>query len=233
MPRPSRLDLAGLPQHVVQRGVDRRPCFVLEIHYREYLRHLLEQSRKAGCRVHAYVLMCNHVHLLATPEETGGVGRMMQSLGRSYVGLFNTMMGRTGTLWEGRYKSCLVDSDGYLLRCYRYIELNPVRAGITGDPGSFRWSSYPHNGLGRPDEVITPHERYQALGSSIESRTAAYRAIVAEHCENRELDEIRAMTSRQRAFGGMQFREHLEQTYQRPMGIKRRGPGGSKVKPGL
>src|SRR4249919_39723 len=147
MPRPTRLDLAGVPQHVVQRGVDRRPCFVLEIHFREYLRHLADEAERYDCRIHAYVLMCNHVHLLATPVENGGIGRLMQGLGRSYVPFFNLMMDRTGTLWEGRFKSCLVDSDAYLLRCYRYIELNPVRAGITGDPGAFRWSSYHCNGL--------------------------------------------------------------------------------------
>jgi len=223
MPRPPRLDLAGIPQHVVQRGVDRRPCFVLEIHFQEYLRHLLERAEEHGCQVHAYVLMCNHVHLLATPSEAGGMGRLMQSLGRRYVGFFNLMMERTGTLWEGRFKSCLVDTDSYLLRCYRYIELNPVRAGITAEPGGYRWSSYHCNGLGKSDPLITPHPRYQALGWSQAERCAAYRAIVAQGCERMEADQIRTMTSRQRAFGGTQFQHELEAAHRRPMGAVRRG----------
>jgi len=157
----------------------------------------------------------------------------MQELGRRYVAFFNFSMERTGTLWEGRFKSCLVDSDRYLLHCYRYIELNPVRAGIVDNPAQFKWSSYHANGCGRVDPIVTPHERYQALAASTDGRTAAYRAIVAEGIEPRELDEIRAMTSRQRAFGGNEFRECLESEHQRPMGIKRRGPGEGEVKPGV
>jgi len=203
--------------------VDRRPCFILEVHYGEYLRHLLEQSERFGCHIHAYALMCNHVHILATPMATGAVGRLMQSVGRRYVGLFNLMMERKGTLWEGRFKSCLVDSESYLLRCYRYIELNPVRAGISIVPGDYRWSSFRCNGMGNADPLITPHSVYLALGSSTAERAAAYRAIVAEGCEPREADEIRAMTSRQRAFGGRGFKEELEYEHGRPMGIVRRG----------
>ena len=167
--------------------------------------------------------MCNHVHLLATPSESGGIGRLMQSLGRRYVGFFNLMMERTGTLWEGRFKSRLVNTDAYLLRCYRYIELNPVRAGITGDPGGYRWSSFPCNGLGRFDPLVTQHPTYQALGSSTLERCAAYRAIVAQGCERVEADQIRAMTSRQRAFGGQQFQQGLEAFHHRPMGVVKRG----------
>jgi putative transposase len=229
MPRPPRLDLAGIPQHIVQRGVDRRPCFVLDVHYREYLRHLLDQAQAHGCDVHAYVLMCNHVHLLATPIETGGVGRLMQSLGRRYVGFFNVTMERTGTLWEGRFKSCLVESDAYLLHCYRYIELNPVRAGITDDPGGYQWSSYHRNGLGGSDPLVTPHAGYLALGLSDAERRAAYRAIVAQGCEQVEADEIRAMTSRQRAFGGRQFQYDLEASHHRPMGTVKRGRPRNKL----
>jgi putative transposase len=167
--------------------------------------------------------MCNHVHLLATPVEDGGIGRLMQGLGRSYVPLFNLMMGRTGTLWEGRFKSCLVDSDAYLLRCYRYIELNPVRAGITAEPGAFRWSSYLCNGLGKFDPLITPHPTYQALGSTEAERCAAFRTIVSQGCERAEVEQIRAVTSRQRAFGGTAFQHELEAVHHRPMGTVKRG----------
>jgi putative transposase len=207
----------------VQRAVDRRPCFILEVHFREYLRHLLEQSERFGCQIHSYVLMCNHVHILATPSEVGAMGRLMQSLGRRYVGFFNLMMERKGTLWEGRFKSCLVDSELYLLRCYRYIELNPVRAGISTTPRDYRWSSFRCNGMGHADPLITPHPAYLALGASTIERADAYSAMVAEGCERREADEIRAMTSRQRAFGDRDFKDALESEYGRPMGIMRRG----------
>jgi putative transposase len=223
MPRPPRLDLAGLPQHVVQRGVDRRPCFVLEIHYREYLRYLLELADQFNCQVHAYALMCNHVHLLATPADTGGIGRMMQAVGRRYVSFFNFSMERTGTLWEGRYKSCLVDNDRYVLRCYRYIELNPVRAGICPNPAGFRWSSFRCNGLGDVDPLISAHAAYVDLGSSWDERRTAYRQWVCSGCERQEVDEIRAMTSRHRAFGSKEFKQNLESQYGRAMGAVKRG----------
>ena len=236
MPRPPRLDLAGIPQHVVQRAVDRRPCFVLEIHHQEYLRHLREQAEKFACAIHAYALMCNHVHLLATPLEDGGVGRLMQSLGRRYVAFFNLTMERTGTLWEGRFKSCLVDSEGYLLRCHSYIELNPVRARIVAQPGEFRWSSYRCNGMGLPDPLVTPHPVYQSLGSTVAERAEGYRAIVAAGCQPVDLDAIRAMTSRQRAFGSESFRTLLEAQHQRTLGIVRRGrprKQASETEPGV
>jgi len=223
MPRPPRIDLPGIPQHIVQRGVDRRPCFVLEIHYREYLRHLAELAERFECQVHAYALMCNHVHLLATPADAGGIGRLRQALGRRYVAFFNFTMQRTGTLWEGRFKSCLVDSETYVLRCYRYIELNPVRAGIVDLPAGFQWSSFHRNGLGRDDALITPHLAYQELGQCDMERAATYRSFVSEGCERAEADRIRAMTSRHRAFGGKQFTEGLENAHDRAMGIVKRG----------
>jgi putative transposase len=223
MPRQARLDLPGIPQHIVQRGVDRRPCFVLDIHYREYLAHLAELAQRFECQLHAYVLMCNHVHMLATPADRGGIGRLMQALGRRYVGYFNASMERTGTLWEGRFKSCLVDSDAYVLRCYRYIELNPVRAGITPDPAGFRWSSFQINGLGRSDTLVSPHAAYLSLGPSPAERLGVYRSFVAQGCESMEADEIRAMTSRHRAFGATAFKEELERAHGRPMGLVKFG----------
>jgi putative transposase len=223
MPRPPRLDLPGIPQHIVQRGVDRRPCFVLEIHYQEYLRHLTELAERFECQIHAYALMCNHVHLLATPAQAGGIGRLMQAVGRRYVSFFNFTMNRTGTLWEGRFKSCLVDSEMYVLRCYRYIELNPVRAGITDHPAGFRWSSFHRNGLGRDDALITSHPAYQDLGKCAEARAENYRAIVNQGCASAEAHEIREMTSRHRAFGGRRFKQELESSHDRAMGIVKRG----------
>jgi putative transposase len=134
MPRQPRLDLANIPQHVVQRGNDRQPCFFTDVDRVRYLQDLREIAIREGCNVHAYVLMTNHVHLLMTPAASGQVARVMQSLGRRYVRYINDRYRRTGTLWEGRYKSSLVDRETYLLHCYRYIELNPIRAHMTADP---------------------------------------------------------------------------------------------------
>jgi putative transposase len=164
MARQPRLDLPGIAQHVVQRGNDRHVCFAADTDYLRYLQELREASSKHDCAIHAYVLMTNHVHLLATPAATGGISRMMQAVGRRYVGSFNARDHRTGTLWEGRFKAALVDTDRYLLTCYRYIELNPVRAHMTDNPADYPWSSYHHNALGQFSPLITPHAQYTILG---------------------------------------------------------------------
>ena len=143
MARLPRFDLPGMPQHIVQRGNNRLPCFLDDADRARYRQLLREALLATGCQLHAYVLMDNHVHLLATPPEAGDIARMMQKLGRQYVGQFNARHRRTGTLWEGRYKACLVDSADYLLRCVRYIDLNPVRARMTDDPVAFAWSAAP------------------------------------------------------------------------------------------
>lgn len=148
MPRLPRIDLPGIPRHVIQRGNDRQPCFFQEVDYVRYLGDLKELSIRSGCVIHAYVLMTNHVHLLLTPSQVGQVSTLMQALVRRYVRYVNDRYGRTGTLWERRYKSCLVDSETYLLSCYRHIELNPVRAAMVTAPGDYRWSSFRSNAEG-------------------------------------------------------------------------------------
>jgi putative transposase len=182
----------------VQRGVDRRPCFVLDIHYQENVRNLQASAEAEGCQVHAYVLMCNHVHLLATPLEAGGIGRLIQSISRRYVGFFNLTMERTGTLWERRYNSRQVDTDSYVLRCYRYIELNPVRAGIVRDPADFRWSSFRCNGLGMADALVTPHACYQALGNTEAERQGTYRQFTRGSEAMSDAKLVRAIGERKR-----------------------------------
>lgn len=142
MARQPRFDLPGIPQHVVQRGNNRLPCFLDDEDRQRYLQCLLQALDRFGCRLHAYVLMSNHVHLLLTPGEAGALSRLMHTFARNYAGLFNGRHGRTGTLWEGRYKACLVDSGPYFLACSRYIELNPVRAWMVARPGDYPWSSY-------------------------------------------------------------------------------------------
>jgi putative transposase len=180
MPRHQRLDLADVAQHVIQRGNNRQPCFFREIDYVRYQQDLREAAVDAGVDIHAYVLMTNHVHLLVTGTKMGAVARMMQSLGRRYVRYVNDALGRTGTLWEGRFKSSLVDSERYLLACYRYIELNPVRAGMVADASSYQWSSLGSNGFGRADGVITPHPAYLQLHPQQDERQARYRAFLME-----------------------------------------------------
>jgi len=155
MARKPRFNVIGVPQHVIQRGNNREPCFFAEEDYRYYVECLEESAKKFGCLIHGYVLMTNHVHLLVTPQVDYGVSQMMQSVGRKYVRYINYQYRRTGTLWEGRYKASLVDSENYLLTCMRYIELNPVRAGMIELPGEYRWSSYSTNGYGKEDACIT------------------------------------------------------------------------------
>jgi putative transposase len=219
MPRPPRLDLANVPQHVIQRGNDRRPCFFREIDYIRYLQDLREAALKYGCQVHAYVLMTNHVHLLVTPRETGAVSRLMQSVGRRYVRFINDTLARTGTLWEGRYKSSLVDSEHYLLACYRYIELNPVRAAMVAAPADYRWSSYACNGQGNIDLLIAPHPAYLHIHPDTESRRAYYRSLVAQGINDDELAMIRTYAQRQRALGSNRFQQAIELQLGRRAGI--------------
>lgn len=177
MPRRPRVLLADYPLHIVQRGINREPCFFADEDRHCYLHWLEEAARACGCAIHAYVLMTNHVHLLLTPTETGAPSRLMQSLGRRYVQYANRFYRRTGSLWEGRFKSSVVQAEDYLLTCQRYIELNPVRAGMVSDPGQYPWSSYRANGLGQSNARLTPHPLYLALGCGSLARGQAYRAL--------------------------------------------------------
>ena len=210
MPRQPRLDMPGMPQHVVQRGNDRQPCFFTEIDHVRYLDELRDASAMHSCAVHAYVLMTNHVHLLLTAERTGAIARLMQSLGRRYVRYINDRYHRTGTLWEGRYKACLIDTDSYLLRCYRYIERNPVRAGMVATPGDYRWSSFAANAYGRPDPLVRPHQEYLALARDPDERRSAYRALFDQPTDTGEIETIRLTLQRQHALGSAHFRNLIE-----------------------
>lgn len=191
MPRRPRIKLPGLPQHLVQRGVNREPCFFAEEDYHCYLHWLKKSAAAYRCAIHAYVLMTNHVHLLVTPETTEGASRLMQSVGRRYVQYINRTYRRTGTLWEGRFKSSAVQEERYFLLCSRYIELNPVRAGMVVDPGQYRWSSYRHNGLGQVDERLTPHAEYLALGQTDHDRQTTYRSLFRAELDEAAIADIR------------------------------------------
>jgi putative transposase len=215
MARQPRLDLPSIPQHIVQRGNNRLPCFLDDDDRQRYLTLLSEALLATGCRLHAYVLMDNHVHLLATPSEIGAIARLMQKLGRGYVGRFNARHRRTGTLWEGRYKAGLVDSKSYVLQCHRYIELNPVRARMTDDPAAYPWSSCAsHCGL-RQDAILTPHPEYTALAATVEARSQAYRRLIFETLSDDDLKAIRTHLQQQRALGRDDFRAMVQAKTQR------------------
>lgn len=178
MARLPRLTVPGYPHHIIQRGNNRQAIFVDKADYEELLRLLEEHAKKAAVAVHAYVLMSNHLHLLATPETEEGIPQLMQALGRRYVRYFNDRHGRTGTLWEGRYRSTLIQAERYLLACMVYIDLNPVRAGMAHDPADYPWSSYRHY-IGRlSDRLVTPHPLYWELGNTPFAREAAYSELV-------------------------------------------------------
>ena len=180
MPRQQRYFVPGVTAHIVQRGHNRAACFRRDNDYLLYLLHLRELSERHGCDVHAYCLMTNHVHLLLTPSTPHACISLMRDLGQRYVQHFNRYYGRKGTLWEGRYGSFLVESARYVIACYRYIELNPVDAGMVSDPGAYSWSSYAANTGARVDAMIKSHAEFLALGSDAPSRYSSYRRLIAE-----------------------------------------------------
>jgi putative transposase len=209
MPRRPRIKLAGVPQHVVQRGINREPCFFAEEDYHSYLHWLEKAAADWHCALHAYVLMTNHVHLLVTPETETGIAKLMQAVGRRYVQYINRSYKRTGSLWEGRYKSSLIQAETYLLTCMRYIELNPVRADMVQDPGQYRWSSYRHNGLGQADPRITPHPLYLAIGQDAADRQTAYRALFRSELDEDALGDIRLALSQGQPLGQGRFGDRI------------------------
>lgn len=230
MARLPRVDLPGIPQHVVQRGNNRSACFFDDGDYRFYLECLRNAADKYDCKLHAYALMTNHAHLLVTSEVPAGISRMMQSVGRSYVRRVNGLYRRSGTLWEGRFKACLVDSEQYFLTCCRYIELNPVRAGMVAAPGDYRWSSYRVHAWGEVSPWLKEHEAYTALGRSREERQAAYRLLFRQCLDAEVLTAIRSAVNRLGVLGSLRFQEQVEATLARrvcplPIGRPRRERG--------
>ena len=209
MPRRARLRVAGLPLHLIQRGNNRSACFYADEDYVLYLHHLEELSHKFRCAVHAYVLMTNHVHLLLTPARKDGPSLLMKHLGQRYVQYINKTYRRSGTLWEGRFRSSIVQEQGYLLRCYRYIELNPVRAGMVRHPRDYRWSSYSANGEGDSSRLLKPHEEYLALGRGESERLAAYQALFRSELDPKQLEEIRTAVNGGFALGNERFKTEI------------------------
>ena len=228
MPRRPRIKLANIPQHIVQRGINREPCFYAEEDYHCYLHWLQQSAGDWHCAIHAYVLMTNHVHLLVTSTQPDGIAKMMQSIGRRYVQYINRSYRRTGSLWEGRFKSSLVQAEAYLLTCMRYIELNPVRANMVNDPAQYRWSSYRHNGLGQMDERLTPHSLYLALGKDETERLAEYRGLFRSELDDAAIADIRLALAQGQPLGNERFSESMSAA----VGVRRvqRKPGRPVLK---
>ena len=231
MPRRQRVHLANMPLHIVQRGHNRDACFFGEDDYSAYRHWLAEALTETGCVLHAYVLMTNHVHLLLTPPSAAAASRCIMALGRRYVQYVNKTYRRTGTLWDSRYKSSLVQADAYLLTCQRYIELNPVRAGMVDEPAHYRWSSYRMNGLGQPDALITPHLLYQSLAVRSDVRLARYRALFTQQIEVEQITDIRMALQQSQPLGDSRFADTIERVtgerrVVRPRGRPRSAGGG-------
>ncbi len=223
MARLPRIVIPGYPLHVIQRGNNRQAIFYAEEDHLKYLEILRLSAEATDCHIHAYVLMTNHVHLLVSPAGKESLSVMMQSLGRQYVSYINRFYRRSGTLWEGRFKSALVDSERYLLTCCRYIELNPVRAGMVNGPGEYRWSSYRANGLGHVDPNITPHPLYQKLGNTKTTRQEAYRGLFRSHIDAESLQLIRENTQQNTIIGDSRFQEEIQAMLKRRVMKQRHG----------
>lgn len=210
MPRLQRIMAAGFPQHVIQRGNNRENCFFSEADYFTYLHWLERAARTYRVAIHAYALMRNHVHLLVTPELEGGVSRMMQYLGRHYVQYINKTYRRSGTLWERRFHASVIETEAYLLTLYRYIDLNPVRAGIVAAPEQYRWSSAKDHLGPTGSSLIVDHDVYVRLGAAREERVRAYAALVREPLEERALSQIRVAVRQGSVLGSDGFKDQIE-----------------------
>ena len=223
MPRKPRMYLPGVTCHVIQRGNNREACFFSQKDYPLYLYYLGDACCRYQVAVHAYVLMTNHVHLLLTPKDREGISRVMQSVGRRYVQHINKVYQRCGTLWESRHKASLVDAEQYLLACYRYIELNPVTAGMVKHPGDYPWSSYRHNAFGENNTLITHHELYRRSGMSIEECQHRYRALFSATLTRENIHTIRSAAYSSMPIGDDRFKVQIEKALGRSIGRAKKG----------
>lgn len=223
MARLPRLTLPGYPHHLIQRGNNRQPIFTSTQHYQDMLGLMAENAAKFEVAIHAYVLMSNHFHVLATPTTTSGLSHMMQALGRRYVRLFNDSQGRTGTLWEGRYKSTVIQSERYLLACMVYLDLNPVRAGMVDAPAHYAWSSHAHYVGVRHDPLLTPHAMYWALGNTPFAREVAYSDLVQAGLTPQVQQDLTQSVQRGWALGASDFVGELQKHTARRLSAARPG----------
>jgi len=223
MPRKPRFFLPDIPVHIVQRGHSRDPVFFETGDYQAYLHWLHEAAERYDCDIHAYVLMTNHIHILATPKKADSISLMMQYIGRHYVPYINYTYGTSGSIWEGRYKASLIQDETYLLTCMRYIELNPVRADMVSSPGAYRWSSYRMNGQGKNNMLVTQHFLYKLLGKTTDLRIEAYKALFKGHIDKDDLDDIRTSLQSGTPLGNDYFKQKIEEKLKCKVGQPKRG----------
>ncbi len=209
MPRKARFCPAGFPVHLIQRGNNRQAIFTCDADLAAYAHWLAEGAERFDVAIHGWVFMTNHVHLLATPSDDDGLSRLMQFLGRLYVRRFNYTYARSGTLFEGRFKTCVVQESRYLLTCLRYIELNPIRAVMVKDPGDYRWSSYQAHAFGTDARLWSPHELYLALGNTHKQRQQAWREMINETLDIDLLAKVRHCANTGLVLGSESFREQI------------------------
>lgn len=233
MPRLARPVVPGIPLHIIKRGNNRLPCFFGDSDYLVYLDLLQRSAFDAGCRVHAYVLMTNHVHLLITPGSEGAPAAMMKALGQRYAQYVNRRYARTGSLWEGRYKSSLVEYERYLLVCQRYIELNPVRARMVLHPSDYPWSSYRTNAHGAASELITPHPVFADLAQTPAKRERAYQNLFATTIPTNILNKVRRAANGNFALGDKRFAAEMAQRLGREVIPREGGRPRNPAKRGL
>ena len=222
MPRRPRMYLPGWPYHLTQRGNNRQACFVEPDNYRYYLELMQEVAGRYGVAIHAYCLMTNHIHFLVTPQSPTAISNTMKVVGSRYARYFNLRYRRTGTLWEGRHYASLIQSEKYLLTCHRYIELNPVRAGMVVRPEEYRWSSYGANAWG-DNSLLKPHQEYLRLGLDGESRCQAYRQLFQQQLGDADLHRIRKAAHYNQPIGDDRFRRQIEGQYGINLGQSKRG----------
>ena len=227
MARLQRVNPAGFPVHILHRGNNSQACFKNNVDYSAFLWWLREYSEKFMIEIHTWALMENHYHILCTPQVEDGLSRMVQALGRQYVRFFNRLNQRTGTLWEGRYRSCLVKPDSCLLEVYRYIELNPVRAALASNPAEFNWSSYQINASGKPSALCKPHAEYLKLGETRAECAENYKLKCKIGLDEKRLEEIRKSINKGLAFGDEEFKIEVEElTGRRQRALKSGRPVG-------
>jgi putative transposase len=223
MARLPRLVIPFQAHHVITRGMDRQAIFRCDDDYYAYLNWLEQAAKRFKVAIHAYVLMGNHVHLLASPTDSEGLGRMMQWIGRFYVPYFNHKYDRAGTLWQGRFKASVIDSETYFMACSRYIELNPVRVQLVSEPGEYPWSSYAHHIGLKTDPLITDHPLFWALGNTPFEREAAYRRLMQQPPDRVEIEQLREAVLKGWALGSERFKNNLEQRIARRVSPAKRG----------
>ena len=210
MPRQPRIVIPDQPLHIMHRGNNRQDVFLCFEGRQRFLEDLAVSLKKNSCSLHAYVLMTNHFHLLLSPPSGEALSRLMQSIGRRYVRYFNAEYNRSGTLWEGRFKSSVIDSEAYLLTCYRYIEENPVRAGLVEIPEDYRWSSYHHNALGKEDKLITEHGLYKKISRIGSEGRGGYRELFTSPLHKSKIELVSKCVEKDEVLGEDRFHGRIE-----------------------